>query len=117
MCNRQEVKEIIKSDNNVIAIFNGHQHWNKPQNFTDSRLFPHKFYKGCLRKPDWYLDNNGHHHNQNVIPESKPEIPVPGKLHPVRRPDKGFIRRNPVPFIGADDKGIHDRIKNKDCKK
>ena len=29
MCNRQEVKEIIKSDNNVIAIFNGHQHWNK----------------------------------------------------------------------------------------
>ncbi|MCI8291720.1 MAG: hypothetical protein HFJ32_01430 [Clostridia bacterium] len=29
MNNRQEVKEIIKLDNNVIAIFNGHQHWNK----------------------------------------------------------------------------------------
>lgn len=25
----KEIKEIIKSDNNVIAIFNGHQHWNK----------------------------------------------------------------------------------------
>lgn len=29
MNNRQEVKEIIKSDDNVIAIFNGHQHWTK----------------------------------------------------------------------------------------
>lgn len=29
MKNRKEVKEIIKSDNNVIAIFNGHQHWTK----------------------------------------------------------------------------------------
>ena len=29
MNNRQEVKEIIKLDDNVIAIFNGHQHWTK----------------------------------------------------------------------------------------
>ena len=29
MNNRQEVKEIIKSDDNVIAIFSGHQHWTK----------------------------------------------------------------------------------------
>lgn len=29
MNNRIEVKEIIKSDDNVIAIFNGHQHWTK----------------------------------------------------------------------------------------
>lgn len=29
MNNRQEVKEITKLDDNVIAIFNGHQHWTK----------------------------------------------------------------------------------------
>lgn len=29
MNNRKAVKDIIKSDNNVIAIFNGHQHWTK----------------------------------------------------------------------------------------
>jgi putative phosphoesterase len=29
MNNRQAIKEIIKSDDNVIAIFNGHQHWTK----------------------------------------------------------------------------------------
>lgn len=29
MNNRQEVKEIIKLNDNVIAIFNGHQHWTK----------------------------------------------------------------------------------------
>lgn len=38
MCNRQEVKEIIKSDNNVIAIFNGHQHWTK-QLIEDGRNY------------------------------------------------------------------------------
>ena len=27
--NRNEVKEIIKQDSNVIAIFSGHQHWTK----------------------------------------------------------------------------------------
>ena len=29
MSNRKEVKEIIKSDGNIIAVFNGHQHWTK----------------------------------------------------------------------------------------
>lgn len=29
MNNRQKVKNIIKCDNNVIAIFSGHQHWTK----------------------------------------------------------------------------------------
>lgn len=29
MNNRKEVKEIIEADNNIIAIFNGHQHWTK----------------------------------------------------------------------------------------
>lgn len=29
MFNRKEVKDIIKADDNVIAIFNGHQHWTK----------------------------------------------------------------------------------------
>ena len=29
MKNRKEIKNIIKSDNNVIAIFSGHQHWTK----------------------------------------------------------------------------------------
>ena len=29
MSNRKEVKKIIKSDENIIAIFNGHQHWTK----------------------------------------------------------------------------------------
>lgn len=29
MKNRKEIKEIIKADNNVIAIFSGHQHWTK----------------------------------------------------------------------------------------
>lgn len=29
MSNRKEIKDIIKFDNNVIAIFNGHQHWSK----------------------------------------------------------------------------------------
>lgn len=29
MSNRKEVKEIIKSDGNVIAVFSGHQHWTK----------------------------------------------------------------------------------------
>lgn len=29
MNNRQDVKEIIKSDDNVIAVFSGHQHWTK----------------------------------------------------------------------------------------
>lgn len=29
MNNRKVVKNIIKSDNNIIAIFNGHQHWTK----------------------------------------------------------------------------------------
>lgn len=29
MNNRKAVKDIIKFDNNVIAIFNGHQHWTK----------------------------------------------------------------------------------------
>lgn len=29
MDNRQEVKDIINKDENVIAIFNGHQHWTK----------------------------------------------------------------------------------------
>lgn len=29
MNNRQAIKEIIKIDDNVIAIFNGHQHWTK----------------------------------------------------------------------------------------
>lgn len=29
MSNRKEVKEIIKTDENVVAIFNGHQHWTK----------------------------------------------------------------------------------------
>lgn len=29
MNNRKEIKDIIKFDSNVIAIFNGHQHWTK----------------------------------------------------------------------------------------
>ena len=29
MHNRKEVKNIIKNNNHVIAIFNGHQHWTK----------------------------------------------------------------------------------------
>ena len=29
MSNRKEVKKIIKSNENIIAIFNGHQHWTK----------------------------------------------------------------------------------------
>ena len=29
MNNREKIKEIIKSNNNVIGIFNGHQHWTK----------------------------------------------------------------------------------------
>lgn len=29
MVNRKEVKEIIKEDKNIIAIFSGHQHWTK----------------------------------------------------------------------------------------
>ena len=29
MCNRNKIKEIIKSDDNIIAIFSGHQHWTK----------------------------------------------------------------------------------------
>ena len=29
MSNRKEIKNIIKNHNNVIAIFNGHQHWTK----------------------------------------------------------------------------------------
>lgn len=29
MHNRKEIKNIIKNDNHVIAIFNGHQHWTK----------------------------------------------------------------------------------------
>lgn len=29
MNNRKVIKEIIKSNNNVIAVFNGHQHWTK----------------------------------------------------------------------------------------
>lgn len=29
MSNRKAVKEIIKSDKNVIAVFSGHQHWTK----------------------------------------------------------------------------------------
>ena len=29
MSNRKEVKDIIKEDNNIIAIFSGHQHWTK----------------------------------------------------------------------------------------
>ena len=29
MNNRQLIKKIINSDDNVIAIFNGHQHWTK----------------------------------------------------------------------------------------
>ena len=29
MANRKEVKNIIHNDENVIAIFNGHQHWTK----------------------------------------------------------------------------------------
>jgi len=27
--NRKEVKDILKSDNNLIAVFSGHQHWTK----------------------------------------------------------------------------------------
>lgn len=29
MSNRKEIKNIIKNDDNVIAVFNGHQHWTK----------------------------------------------------------------------------------------
>ena len=29
MGNRKKVKNIIKNDDNIIAIFNGHQHWTK----------------------------------------------------------------------------------------
>lgn len=29
MSNRKEIKNIIKNDNNIIAIFSGHQHWTK----------------------------------------------------------------------------------------
>lgn len=29
MSNRNEVKKIIKSDSNIITVFNGHQHWTK----------------------------------------------------------------------------------------
>lgn len=29
MSNREKVKEIIKSDDHIIAIFSGHQHWTK----------------------------------------------------------------------------------------
>lgn len=29
MSNRKEVKDIIKKDKNIIAIFSGHQHWTK----------------------------------------------------------------------------------------
>lgn len=32
MNNRKEVKEIIKNDKNIIAIFTGHQHWTKQIN-------------------------------------------------------------------------------------
>ena len=27
--NRKEVKEILKKDKNLIAVFSGHQHWTK----------------------------------------------------------------------------------------
>ena len=29
MNNRKEIKDILKTDDNIIAIFNGHQHWTK----------------------------------------------------------------------------------------
>jgi len=29
LANRQEVKEILKHDKNLIAVFSGHQHWSK----------------------------------------------------------------------------------------
>ena len=29
MQNRREVKDIIKNDKNLIAVFSGHQHWTK----------------------------------------------------------------------------------------
>ena len=29
MSNRKEIKDIIEKDNNIIAIFNGYQHWSK----------------------------------------------------------------------------------------
>ncbi len=29
MNNRKEIKNIIKNDKNIIAIFSGHQHWTK----------------------------------------------------------------------------------------
>ena len=32
MNNRKEVKNIIKRDNNIIAVFSGHQHWTKQLN-------------------------------------------------------------------------------------
>lgn len=32
MNNRKEVKNIIKGDNNIIAVFSGHQHWTKQLN-------------------------------------------------------------------------------------
>lgn len=32
MNNRKQIKEIIKNNDNVIAIFNGHQHWTKQIN-------------------------------------------------------------------------------------
>lgn len=32
MNNRKDIKNIIEKDNNIIAIFNGHQHWSKQLN-------------------------------------------------------------------------------------
>ena len=29
MNNRKEIKNILKNDDNIIAIFSGHQHWTK----------------------------------------------------------------------------------------
>lgn len=29
LANRKELKEIIKNDNNILAVFSGHQHWTK----------------------------------------------------------------------------------------
>lgn len=29
LANRKEVKRILKTDNNIIGVFSGHQHWTK----------------------------------------------------------------------------------------
>ena len=58
----------------------------------------------------------GKNHNQNIIAECKPKLPVAYQLSPIGKTHANLVGRNAIPSVCTDDEGIDNGIENKNCK-